>query len=261
MPSPPYGAPVTGESAYERWERRVDGPMLALAMLFLAVFLTPMYAPAMPHGLRAAVRVMSGLLWLAFAVDYVVRLRLAPDRRRYVRSHIPELLAVALPMLRPLRVLRVVGLLGSATRRAGRHAQARATAAVVTVAALVMVTAAGIVLDAERGAKGANITRPADALWWAATTVTTVGYGDRFPVTGQGRVAAVVLMLTGIALIGVVTASVAAWFIRTFGGDTTNDGVSRSELIERLDRLEQLLAGVDGRPAGARPVDEEVQQA
>ena len=69
------------------------------------------------------------------------------------------------------------------------------------------------VLDVERGDSDANITTFGDALWWAATTVTTVGYGDRYPVTLEGRLIAFALMLVGISVVGVVTASVAAWLI------------------------------------------------
>lgn len=69
------------------------------------------------------------------------------------------------------------------------------------------------VLDAERTSAGANIRTFADALWWAATTVTMVGYGDRFPTTTEGRIVAVGLMVTGIALVGVVTAALASWFV------------------------------------------------
>ena len=69
------------------------------------------------------------------------------------------------------------------------------------------------VLDAEQDADGANITTFGDALWWASTTVTTVGYGDRFPVTTSGRLVAVALMLVGIAAIGAITAGVAAWLV------------------------------------------------
>jgi voltage-gated potassium channel len=69
------------------------------------------------------------------------------------------------------------------------------------------------VLDAEQDAPGANITTFGDALWWASTTVTTVGYGDRYPVTTEGRLVAVGLMLAGIGLVGAVTASVTAWIL------------------------------------------------
>jgi len=69
------------------------------------------------------------------------------------------------------------------------------------------------VLDAEQDAAGANITTYGDAVWWACTTVTTVGYGDHFPISGEGRLVAVALMLVGIGLVGTVTASVAAWML------------------------------------------------
>lgn len=70
------------------------------------------------------------------------------------------------------------------------------------------------ILDAERNQPNANITTFGDALWWAMTTITTVGYRDRFPVTGAGRFVAAGLMVAGIALLGVVTATVAAWFVQ-----------------------------------------------
>lgn len=78
---------------------------------------------------------------------------------------------------------------------------------------LVLLLASLAVLHAERGHEGANIDDFGDALWWSATTVTTVGYGDRFPVTVTGRAVAVALMFAGIALLGVVTAAFASWFI------------------------------------------------
>ena len=66
----------------------------------------------------------------------------------------------------------------------------------------------------ERAVEGSNIKKFSDGLWWAVTTVTTVGYGDRYPTTTEGRMLAVLLMVTGISLVGVITASVAAWFVK-----------------------------------------------
>jgi voltage-gated potassium channel len=74
-------------------------------------------------------------------------------------------------------------------------------------AVLVMTIAAGV-LNAERDAEGANITTYAEALWWGLTTVTTVGYGDRFPVTLEGRALAAILMIVGIGTIGTVIAAI-----------------------------------------------------
>src|SRR5450759_4660981 len=93
---------------------------------------------------------------------------------------------------------------------------------------LILFVASLAVLDAERGAKSATITTFGDALWWAMTTVTTVGYGDRYPITTQGRFIAGGLMLGGIALLGIVTASLASWLL-----DTNEVRALRAELAAR----------------------------
>ncbi|WP_206053650.1 potassium channel family protein [Nocardioides iriomotensis] len=148
-----------------------------------------------------------------FALDYTVRLILSRDRSRFVSSNVLDLLVVALPILRPLRLLRLVSLLSVLNRHAGASLRGRVAVYVIGSTALILFVAALAVLDAERDSKGANIVDFGDALWWAMTTVTTVGYGDRFPVTGTGRFVAAGLMLSGIALLGVVTASLASWLI------------------------------------------------
>ena len=68
-------------------------------------------------------------------------------------------------------------------------------------------------LDVERAAAKGNITTFSDALWWAVSTITTVGYGDHYPVTTAGRAIGIALMIVGVGIFGVVAASAAAWFI------------------------------------------------
>ena len=96
---------------------------------------------------------------------------------------------------------------------------------------LIVFAGAGLVTVAERSAKGANIHNFGQGLWWAMVTVTTVGYGDRYPVSPFGQGVAVVLMLVGIGLIGVLTATVASYFV-----DQKTD-----KLEQRLERMESLL--------------------
>lgn len=117
-------------------------------------------------------------------------------------------------MLRPLRLLRLLTLLNVLNRGAGRSLRGRVAVYVMGATTLVLLMSSLAMLDAERDADAASITSYGDALWWAATTVTTVGYGDRYPVTGTGRLIAVALMLCGIALLGVVTASLASWLVQ-----------------------------------------------
>lgn len=196
-----------------RWEQRAEWPLLAAAMLFLAAYAAPIIKPDLPgDAVRAAGWIVTGT-WALFAVDFLIRLALAEHRWRFVRRHPLDLAVVALPLLRPLRLLRLLTLLSFVNRRARSSLRGQVIAYVVALTSLVLLLSSLAVLDAERGVDGANIDDFGDALWWSATTVTTVGYGDRFPVTGTGRLIAVALMLAGIALLGVVTATFASWLI------------------------------------------------
>ena len=84
---------------------------------------------------------------------------------------------------------------------------------VVSTTVLLVGIASLAVLDAEQNAPHSNIHNIGDALWWSLTTITTVGYGDYFPVTLAGRLVAVGLMASGVALLGTVTALLAQWFV------------------------------------------------
>ncbi len=201
------------ESRRERWEELGNWPLTLAALLFLGVYAWPILVPDLSGGWATACRVVALGAWAMFAIDYAVRLALSIDRRAFVRSNVFDLIVVALPVLRPLRLLRLVTLLSVLNRHAGSSLRGRVAIYVAGASALVILVAALAALDAERDAPGATITSFGDALWWAMTTVTTVGYGDTFPVTTTGRVAAAGLMLSGIALIGVVTASFASWLI------------------------------------------------
>jgi len=112
-----------------------------------------------------------------------------------------------------LRLLRLVTLLNFLNRRAGDSLRGRVAVYVVGSTSLILFVSSLAVLEAEREHEGSNITTFGDALWWAMTTVTTVGYGDRYPTTVTGRFVAAGLMLAGIALLGVVTASLATWLL------------------------------------------------
>lgn len=147
-------------------------------------------------------------------------------------------------MLRPLRAARLLRLLTlsrvgivliNALRRAKALLSHRGFHFVLLAVMLIIFACAGLVLSFEQHAKGSNIHSFADALWWAMVTVTTVGYGDRYPVSAGGRGVAVVLMLVGIGLIGVLTATVASYFVE----QQSDEGMDA--LTERLDRMEAML--------------------
>ena len=200
-------------TAGERWEARTQGPLTWLAVGFIFVYGYPIIDPDAPGPLLAACSVLSWGIWAVFAFDFVWRTWCATDRRRFITGHIPELVTVVLPMLRPLRALRVLTLANLAMRRSDSRLFVNAAQVIGGAVVLLVTLGALAMLDAERGAKGAGIDSIGDALWWAVVTITTVGYGDLYPVTVTGRLIAGVMMLIGIALVGVVTAGIAGWFV------------------------------------------------
>ena len=206
-------ASLPGMTRVERYERRSDIPMLLLAVAFLVAYAWPVLDSDLDSDVIASLNVLSWAVWAAFAVDFAIRLWLAEDRGRYARRHWYDVALVVLPFLRPMRLLRLLAFARVLNRTAAGSLVGRVSTYVVGVAVISVGLGAVAVLDVEQDAKGANITSFGDALWWACTTVTTVGYGDRFPVTTQGRVIAVALMVIGIAMVGAVTASVAAWMV------------------------------------------------
>jgi voltage-gated potassium channel len=199
----------------ERWEDAANWPLTAAAMIFLAAYAWPILEPDLARPWPYVCELLTWATWGAFAVDYVVRLALSRSRWTFVRRNLFDLAVVALPLLRPLRLLRLVTLLSVLNRNGGASLRGRVAVYVAGSTVLVLFVASLAVLDAERGQPGTNVATFGDALWWAVTTVTTVGYGDRFPVTSTGRFIAGGLMLGGIALLGVVTASLAAWLLES----------------------------------------------
>lgn len=132
---------------------------------------------------------------------------------------------IALRMLRPLRLLRLLAFARVLNRSAAGSLVGKVSAYVAGTAMMALGLGALAVLDAEQDSPYANITTFGDALWWSATTVTTVGYGDHFPVTTTGRLVAVALMLVGIACIGAITAGVAAWLVAQVEADGRAEAV------------------------------------
>ncbi|MFF5444807.1 potassium channel family protein [Streptomyces sp. NPDC012888] len=243
------------QSAQVRWERRTQNPLLALAVLFAVAYAVPIVAPDAAAWVHGACLWTEWLVWGAFAVDYLVRLALTRDRRLFVRTHWLDLAAVLLPLVQPLRLLRLVATLLLVGRRARMAPQIRLTTYVAGAVVGLLMFGSLAVLSVERDAPDGNIKTLGDAVWWSFTTMTTVGYGDHSPTTGLGRALAVGLMLSGIALLGVVTANIAAWFISRFERD---DRVEREQLAairELRDEVRVLRAEVARLGGGPEAVD------
>ncbi len=213
----------------ERWERRSEVPLLLLALAFVVAYAWPVLHPRLDPDLRGFFGAVSWTVWGAFAVDVMIRLSLADRRMRYALEHWYDVALVVLPLLRPLRVLRLLAMVRVLDRAVMASFSSRVLVYVSGSAGLAVGLGALAVLDAERDSEGANITTFGDALWWACTTVTTVGYGDHFPVTTEGRIVAVALMLVGIGLVGSVTAAVATWIFGRVAAERAAEGLEESE--------------------------------
>lgn len=227
--------------AYERFSGVVDGPMLVLAILWLPVLIWPFVAHTSSE-VSDALNAIDYLVWALFAVEYLVKLYVAPSRWQFLRTHVLDLVVVVVPLLRPVRALRILravrglSVAGAVLGRAKAILTHRGLHFVLLAVTVLVFVAAALEKGFEAGAKGSNIHTYADSLWWAVVTVTTVGYGDRFPVSAAGRGVAVVLMLVGIGLVGVVTATVASFFIE----ERQNEALLQVDA--RLERIESLLA-------------------
>ena len=218
----------------QRWETRADVPLTVAAIAFLAAYALPIVWPAVPHGVHTACDVVIVVTWVGFGVDYLVRLGLAPRKWHFVEHNVLDLLVIALPILRPLRLLRLVALL-SVLNRVGAHTlRGRVVTYVIGGSAMLVITSSLAVTEAERGKPGSTIANLGDGFWWAFTTMSTVGYGDRVPVTTTGRTIAVGLMLGGIALLGAVTATLASWLVERVGNQAEIEEAATRAQVEAL---------------------------
>ncbi|QKW06287.1 ion transporter [Streptomyces sp. NA04227] len=242
------------QPARVRWEQHTQRPLLVLAVAFAVAYAVPIAAPDHGDALAFGCALVEWIVWGAFAVDYLVRVVLAEQRGHFVRTHWLDLIAVILPMIQPFRLLRVVSTLLLVGRRARMASQVRLTTYVGGAVVGLLMFGSLAVLSVERNAPDGNIHTLGDALWWSFTTMTTVGYGDHAPTTGLGRLIAVGLMLSGIALLGVVTANIAAWFISRFERDNAAEErqtAAIKELTAQVQALRAQVAALSGESATA----------
>ncbi|WP_227589816.1 potassium channel family protein [Demequina pelophila] len=234
----------------------MEWPLAGAALVFLAAYAIPIMWPQIDPVAAQACELVVTATWVWFGVDYVVRLLLSEHRWRFVRSNVVDLLAIVLPVLRPLRLLRLIALVTILSRAGANSLRGRVVTYVVGGTVLLVFVAALAVTDAERGANDATISGFGDGLWWAIATITTVGYGDSVPVTGTGQAVAIALMIGGIAVLGVVTASIASWLVERVAAENEAEQAAtraqvellREEITALRKALGPLQAAVDDRP-------------
>ena len=168
--------------------------------------------------------ILNFVLSMIFMADFLYRLSESKPKKKYLIKEygwIDFLASLPFAQLKILRLFRLFRA-GKIMRKYGtkrlirEFLSSRGASALLTIffLAICVLEFGGIaILLAERGAENANIKTPSDALWWIFTTITTVGYGDRFPVTNPGRIVGVIVMITGIGVFGTLTGFLANAFL------------------------------------------------
>ena len=238
-----------------KWQRMTEWPLTVLALVFLLAYSWEVLARTHVSLCETTINV----IWIVFIVDYVVSISLAHDRKTWFKNNLLLLVSIMLPIFRPLRLLRLVAVLNVLNRTSGMAVRGRITLYVCSSVILLIYVGSLAELDVERNAPGATITDFGKAIWWAFVTTTTVGYGDMSPVPWQGKCIAVGLMIAGIALISVITATLASWIVDRVSdeadkraneteSETTRLSSNVAELTDAVDRLRDDIAKLRESP-------------
>jgi len=251
-PDPDDPRQVRAQARLTAYENRTAWPMVVLALGYLVIYSFFVLDQSLDATQRSTLNIAMNVIWVVFIIDLIIRAALAPRHLAYLVHHPIDVIAVAIPALRVLRVLRVLTAGQWLIQRGSRLRFGRSATAVVIAVVFVTYLGSLAVLNAERGAPGADIETFPDALWWSMVTMATVGYGDYVPVTTYGRIIAVGIMVVGISLLGLVGATVASAVIsRITGSQKQGQDEVRAQLqqlVSEVSALRQQLsdAGVIG---------------
>jgi len=248
---------MNARERFEWFEKRTDLPLAFLALLIVPAII--LKDRAQSASVRQLASGINWIVWLAFCAEYIGKFILAPSKSTYVRAAWFDLLIIALspPFLVPevlqgtrifravrlLRFVRATAVAAIGLREAAQGLSHRRFHYVVLATVVTIGVGAMGILAVERGQNN-SIQSVGDALWWAVVTTTTVGYGDVSPVTGEGRLIAVALMIVGIGFIGIFTATLTSFFL-----EPARVVDEERSLNERLARIEEKLDALvrDGR--------------
>ncbi|GAA5219090.1 potassium channel family protein [Corallincola platygyrae] len=207
-------------------EEQIGPFQIALLFLSFYVLLALMIQSLfeLPAPVNQILNTADNLICMVFLSDFFIRLYRAENRAKFMKWGWIDFIS-SIPMLDPLRygrvvrVIRVVRILRAVRSTkvlisyVMRHKAESSFSLVCTVSLLLIIFAAIAILQLEQNVPGANIETGGDALWWSFVTMTTVGYGDYYPVTAGGRVIAAMLMVAGVGLFGTFTGFVASWLL------------------------------------------------
>ena len=249
---PPRRAPRTrlfrtlskyrGEKNLAEWEDRTSTPMFVASVLYLLAFAAPIMSTRIQEPYDGYLNILQLILWGLFAVDYCIRLYLAPRRLYFITHNLMNLAIVLLPAWRIVSFLAMIHL--TANRQYKRLSELGMKLFGYTAIFIIMFALS--IYSVESSEPGAMIRDLPTAYWWMFTTLATVGYGDVYPVTGIGRVIAVIVMLYGGGLVAVATGALASWIIEKFGGREEQEYPATKadvdDLRQEISELRALLA-------------------
>ena len=249
---PPRRAPRTrlfrtlskyrGEKNLAEWEDRSSTPMFVASVLYLLAFAAPIMSTRIQEPYDGYLNIIQMILWGLFAADYCIRLYLAPRRLYFITHNLMNLAIVLLPAWRIVSFLAMIHL--TANRQYKRLSELAVKLFGYTAIFIIMFALA--IYSVESSEPGAMIRDLPTAYWWTFTTLATVGYGDVYPVTGIGRVIAVVVMLYGVGMVAVATGALASWIIEKIGGREEQEYPATKadvdDLRQEISELRALLA-------------------
>ncbi len=249
---PPRRAPRTrlfrtlskyrGEKNLAAWEDRTSTPMFVASVLYLLAFAAPIMSTRIQEPYDGYLNIIQMILWGLFAADYCVRLYLAPRRLYFITHNLMNLAIVLLPAWRIVSFLAMIHL--TANRQYKRLSELGMKLFGYTAIFIIMFALS--IYSVESSEPGAMIRDLPTAYWWTFTTLATVGYGDVYPVTGIGRVIAVVVMLYGVGMVAVATGALASWIIEKIGGREEQEYPATKadvdDLRQEISELRALLA-------------------
>ena len=191
-----------------------DTTLMWLSILFLIAYSYPAFFQTISPNEKRLLNTIQLVAWLAFVIDYALSIFKSENKIKYIKKHPLDLLAITLPFLRPLRLLRFISFGTLVFDRVNLSKSISVSAKVVITTLFLTYLAAVEITLTERESASASIQNFGDGLWWAMTTLTTVGYGDLYPTTTQGKFIAVGLMIAGICMLSVISATIVAWFVK-----------------------------------------------
>jgi voltage-gated potassium channel len=223
-----------------RVEEFTELPLIILAIMMIPLLFGPMVWE-MSAREEETFLYLDWFTWGVFAVGLLVKVAIAPNRLRYIRSHWIDVIVVAVPFARPLRIVRMV--IYGTRAFMGMRRMVKIDYLLAYAMAIVLIGAT-VVTAVEQRADSSTIRSFQDALWWAVATITTVGYGDKVPVSATGRAVGVVMMIGGITIFSALTANIASWLVRGTRKENEHREAQNDALLNEVRQLRQEISAL-----------------